>query len=148
MLLDLLDQGLSIREAAQQIDIRYENAKSIYRIYRLHNRKTKHTRLQMNSFDLPIRDSNSHDSDGKRSHMVRLKFKDHFIDEKTTLDYLMKPRKLMDGSIVLNALDRQAALQDAMMQQTKLIITKYNRNPFHQKTGHWSLPSKRPVDYF
>ena len=45
VLLDLLDRNMSIRQAASQLGINYENAKSIYRIYRLQNRKTKQVRL-------------------------------------------------------------------------------------------------------
>ena len=40
-LIDLLNQNMSIKEASDQMGINYENAKAIYRVYRLEQRKTK-----------------------------------------------------------------------------------------------------------
>jgi len=34
-LIDLLNENLSIREASDRVGINYENAKAIYRVYRL-----------------------------------------------------------------------------------------------------------------
>lgn len=40
-LIDLLNRNMSIKEASDQMGINYENAKAIYRVYRLEQRKTK-----------------------------------------------------------------------------------------------------------
>jgi len=40
-LLDLLDSGITIREASAQMGIKYENAKAIYRVFRRTNRRTR-----------------------------------------------------------------------------------------------------------
>ena len=40
-LIDLLNKNMSIKEASDQMGINYENAKAIYRVYRLEQRKTK-----------------------------------------------------------------------------------------------------------
>ena len=40
-LIDLLNQKHSIGEAAEQIGVNYENAKAIFRVYRLEKRKFK-----------------------------------------------------------------------------------------------------------
>lgn len=39
-LIDLLEREMSIKEASDRMGINYENAKAIYRIYRLERRKT------------------------------------------------------------------------------------------------------------
>ena len=41
-LIRLLKQKKSIKEAAELVGVNYENAKAIYRVYRLENRQTKH----------------------------------------------------------------------------------------------------------
>ena len=46
-LLNLLQQNISIREASEQMGINYENAKVIYRVYRLENRTTKQIKRLM-----------------------------------------------------------------------------------------------------
>ena len=46
-LLNLLQQNISIREASEQLGINYENAKVIYRVYRLENRTTKQIKRLM-----------------------------------------------------------------------------------------------------
>ena len=40
-LIDLLDQNMSIKDASDTMGINYENAKAIFRVYRLEKRKTK-----------------------------------------------------------------------------------------------------------
>ena len=43
-LIDLLNQNQSISEAADQVGVNYENAKAIFRVYRLEKRKFKRSK--------------------------------------------------------------------------------------------------------
>ena len=45
-LIELLKQNMSIKDAADFMGINYENAKVIYRVYRIENRKTKQPKRQ------------------------------------------------------------------------------------------------------
>ena len=43
-LLNLLSQKMTISDAAEQVGVKYENAKAIFRVYRLEKRKTKRSK--------------------------------------------------------------------------------------------------------
>ena len=41
MLIEMINMNMTIKDAARQIDIKYENAKAIYRVYRKEQRTQK-----------------------------------------------------------------------------------------------------------
>ena len=43
-LIDLLNQNQTISEAAEQVGVNYENAKAIFRVYRLEKRRFKRSK--------------------------------------------------------------------------------------------------------
>ena len=112
-LIDLLNKNMSIKEASDQMGINYENAKAIYRVYRLEQRKTKQQkRLSRLSGSELVRDG-MHMFMGSASG-ANLDASMHLKGNLGQIQYLNYPNS---NENMLLSFDRQAEMHDTLTRE-------------------------------
>ena len=112
-LIDLLNRNMSIKEASDQMGINYENAKAIYRVYRLEQRKTKQQKRLSRFSGAELARDSMHMFMGSASGPI-LDSSMHLKRGSGQIQYLNYPSA---NENMLLSFDRQAEMHDTLTRE-------------------------------